>query len=158
VSAHRPAALAVALLTIAGLIGTVPSQAAATPKAPAPQVAPTTQPKSNGNAGKAVFFAADGMRQDLVERFAAQGTMPTMRNLLRNGVKASGNGLLTQAPPNASGRPFAPEIARSSRNFGSKGTFREREAAGGAARTEGRRGRGRESCWVGATPNPAGPT
>ncbi|HEX5335456.1 MAG TPA: 5'-nucleotidase C-terminal domain-containing protein [Propionicimonas sp.] len=99
-SAHRPAALAVALLTIAGLIGTVPSQAAATPQAPAPQVAPTTQPKSNGSAAKAVFFAADGMRQDLVERFAARGTMPTMRNLLRKGVKASGNGLLTQAPPN----------------------------------------------------------
>ena len=86
-SAHRPAALAVALLTIAGLIGTIPSQAAATPKAPAPQVAPTTQPKSNGSAAKAVFFAADGMRQDLVERFAAQGTMPTMRNLLRHGVE-----------------------------------------------------------------------
>ncbi len=99
-SAHRPAALAVALLTIAGLIGTIPSQAAATPQAPAPQVAPTTQPRNNGSAAKAVFFAADGMRQDLVERFAAQGTMPTMRTLLRNGVKASGNGLLTQAPPN----------------------------------------------------------
>ena len=99
-SAHRPAALAVALLTMAGLIGTVPGQAAATPQAPAPQVAPTTQPKHNDSAAKAVFFAADGMRQDLVERFAAQGTMPTMRTLLRNGVKASGNGLLTQAPPN----------------------------------------------------------
>ncbi len=99
-SAHRPAALAVALLTIAGLIGTVPSPAAATPTAPAPQVAPTSKPRNNGSGAKAVFFAADGMRQDLVERFAAQGTMPTMRNLLRHGVKASGNGLLTQAPPN----------------------------------------------------------
>jgi 2',3'-cyclic-nucleotide 2'-phosphodiesterase (5'-nucleotidase family) len=90
----------VALLTMAGLIGTIPSPAAATPQAPAPQAAPAAQPTSNGSAGKAVFFAADGMRQDLVERFAAQGQMPTMRTLLRTGVKASGNGLLTQAPPN----------------------------------------------------------
>ena len=100
-SAHRPAALAVALLTIGGLIGTVPSPAAAAPQAPAPQVAPAATPKErNGNTDKAVFFAADGMRQDLVERFASQGKMPTMRSLLRSGVKASGNGLLTQAPPN----------------------------------------------------------
>ncbi len=99
-STHRPAALAVALLTMAGLIGTVPSQATATPQAPAPQ-SPVKKPSGDaGNKGKAVFFAADGMRQDLVERFASQGKMPTMRGLLRNGVKASGNGLLTQAPPN----------------------------------------------------------
>ena len=48
----------------------------------------------------AVFFAADGLRQDLVERYASRGLMPTMRSLLRTGTKASGNGLLTQAPPN----------------------------------------------------------
>ena len=49
---------------------------------------------------KAVFFAADGLRQDIVARYAAQGVMPTMRDFLRNGTFASGNGLLTQAPPN----------------------------------------------------------
>ncbi len=97
-SAHRPAALAVALLTIGGLIGAAPAPAAAAPQAPAPQVAPAR--KASGSTDKAVFFAADGMRQDLVQRFAAQGKMPTMRSLLRNGVKASANGLLTQAPPN----------------------------------------------------------
>jgi 2',3'-cyclic-nucleotide 2'-phosphodiesterase (5'-nucleotidase family)/predicted AlkP superfamily phosphohydrolase/phosphomutase len=49
---------------------------------------------------RAVFFASDGMRQDLVERYAAQGRMPTMRSLLRRGVHAAGDGLLTQAPAN----------------------------------------------------------
>jgi 2',3'-cyclic-nucleotide 2'-phosphodiesterase (5'-nucleotidase family) len=48
----------------------------------------------------AIFFAADGMRQDAVKRYADQGVMPTMRSFLRNGTYASGNGLLTQAPPN----------------------------------------------------------
>ena len=48
----------------------------------------------------AVFFAADGMRQDLVARYAAKGLMPTMGSMLRGGTYASGNGLLTEAPPN----------------------------------------------------------
>jgi len=54
------------------------------------------------SAGKesAVFFAADGLRQDLVESYAASGAMPTMAKLLRAGAKAGGGGLLTQAPPN----------------------------------------------------------
>ena len=51
-------------------------------------------------ATKAVFFAADGMRQDIVARYAAQGGMPTMSEFLKKGTIASGNGLLTQAPPN----------------------------------------------------------
>ncbi|MFN8630353.1 MAG: 5'-nucleotidase C-terminal domain-containing protein [Chloroflexota bacterium] len=48
----------------------------------------------------AVFFAADGMRQDLVARYAREGRVPTLASFLRDGVKASGNGLLTEAPPN----------------------------------------------------------
>ncbi|HEX5968103.1 MAG TPA: alkaline phosphatase family protein, partial [Intrasporangium sp.] len=48
----------------------------------------------------AVFFASDGLRQDLVEKYAAMGLMPTMRDFLKKGTKASGNGMLTQAPPN----------------------------------------------------------
>ena len=58
-------------------------------------------PGKGGNTpGKAVFFAADGMRQDIVEKYAAAGVMPTMAGFLKGGTKASGNGLLTQAPPN----------------------------------------------------------
>ena len=49
---------------------------------------------------KAIFFVSDGMRQDLAEDYAAQGLLPTMNGLLRNGAKAADNGLLTQAPPN----------------------------------------------------------
>ena len=49
---------------------------------------------------QAVFFAADGLRQDIVADFADDGLMPTMRQFLRKGAYARGNGLLTQAPPN----------------------------------------------------------
>jgi len=52
-------------------------------------------------ARKAIFFVADGLRQDIVEKYAGyRNTMPNMRTLLRNGVKAAGDGLLTEAPPN----------------------------------------------------------
>ncbi|HEX2784771.1 MAG TPA: alkaline phosphatase family protein, partial [Ilumatobacteraceae bacterium] len=47
-----------------------------------------------------LFFVSDGMRQDLVESYAKQGVVPGFRDLLRHGVKAADNGLLTQAPPN----------------------------------------------------------
>jgi 2',3'-cyclic-nucleotide 2'-phosphodiesterase (5'-nucleotidase family)/predicted AlkP superfamily phosphohydrolase/phosphomutase len=49
---------------------------------------------------RAIFFASDGMRQDLVAEYAAEGVMPTMRDFLRHGTSAAGGGLLTQAPPN----------------------------------------------------------
>ncbi len=55
-----------------------------------------SRPSSDG----AVFFVSDGMRQDLVARYADQGLLPTMGSLLRRGVSAAGNGLLTEAPPN----------------------------------------------------------
>jgi 2',3'-cyclic-nucleotide 2'-phosphodiesterase (5'-nucleotidase family) len=49
---------------------------------------------------RALFFAADGLRQDAVEQYVAQGRLPGFRALLRTGVQASDAGLLTQAPPN----------------------------------------------------------
>jgi 2',3'-cyclic-nucleotide 2'-phosphodiesterase (5'-nucleotidase family) len=57
-------------------------------------------PSHSAPTDQAVFFASDGLRQDLVEKYADQGVMPTMKRFLRNGVKARGNGMLTQAPPN----------------------------------------------------------
>ncbi len=48
---------------------------------------------------KAILFAADGMRPDLVDRYARKGLMPTMRELVREGVKGR-NGLLQGFPPN----------------------------------------------------------
>jgi 2',3'-cyclic-nucleotide 2'-phosphodiesterase (5'-nucleotidase family) len=49
---------------------------------------------------KAIFFAADGMRQEAIEQYARQGFMPTMEDLLDDGATARGGGLLTEAPPN----------------------------------------------------------
>jgi 2',3'-cyclic-nucleotide 2'-phosphodiesterase (5'-nucleotidase family) len=52
------------------------------------------------DTSRVLYFASDGLRQDLVEQYAQQGVVPGFRDLLRKGVKASDNGLLTQAPPN----------------------------------------------------------
>ncbi|MGH9134799.1 MAG: 5'-nucleotidase C-terminal domain-containing protein [Ilumatobacteraceae bacterium] len=49
---------------------------------------------------KLLFFASDGLRQDIVEEYAKRGAVPGFRDLLKRGAKASDNGLLTQAPTN----------------------------------------------------------
>src|SRR3712207_7446228 len=46
-----------------------------------------------------LFFVADGMRPDLVERYAAEGAMPAMAQLLREGVHGR-NGVLPPMPTN----------------------------------------------------------
>ncbi|HET7856511.1 MAG TPA: 5'-nucleotidase C-terminal domain-containing protein [Gaiellaceae bacterium] len=48
---------------------------------------------------KAIMFASDGMRPDLMERYAGQGLMPTYRELMREGVTGV-NGLEQAFPPN----------------------------------------------------------
>jgi 2',3'-cyclic-nucleotide 2'-phosphodiesterase (5'-nucleotidase family) len=58
----------------------------------------------HGDAGaertkKAIMFASDGMRPDLMERYASKKIMPTFRDLLKKGV-AGDNGLLQGFPPN----------------------------------------------------------
>jgi 2',3'-cyclic-nucleotide 2'-phosphodiesterase (5'-nucleotidase family)/predicted AlkP superfamily phosphohydrolase/phosphomutase len=50
-------------------------------------------------ANKAVFFASDGMRPDLMEKYAAAGAMPTYKSLMASGVRGN-NGLLQGFPPN----------------------------------------------------------
>jgi 2',3'-cyclic-nucleotide 2'-phosphodiesterase (5'-nucleotidase family) len=57
-------------------------------------------------ADRVVFFASDGMRQDLVSAYAGQGLMPTMGDMLKKGASAAGGGLLTQAPSNTGGGWF----------------------------------------------------
>jgi Type I phosphodiesterase / nucleotide pyrophosphatase len=57
----------------------------------------TAQPAPDEQA--AILFAADGMRPDLVDRFAAAGVMPNMRELKRRGVQGR-NGLTQGFPPN----------------------------------------------------------
>jgi 2',3'-cyclic-nucleotide 2'-phosphodiesterase (5'-nucleotidase family)/predicted AlkP superfamily pyrophosphatase or phosphodiesterase len=65
-----------------------------------PVASASSRPADAPSRGEAVFFASDGLRQDLVRKYASAGLMPTMRSFLRNGAYASGNGMLTQAPPN----------------------------------------------------------
>jgi 2',3'-cyclic-nucleotide 2'-phosphodiesterase (5'-nucleotidase family)/predicted AlkP superfamily phosphohydrolase/phosphomutase len=48
---------------------------------------------------KAILFSSDGMRPDLMERYADQGFMPTYRELMREGVRGD-NGLTQAFPPN----------------------------------------------------------
>ena len=59
----------------------------------------SSQPRDS-KGEKVVFFASDGLRQDLVEEFADKDSMPAFSRLLKNGVKAADGGLLTQAPAN----------------------------------------------------------
>ena len=47
----------------------------------------------------AIFYAADGMRHDLMERYAAEGSMPTYAALMAQGV-AGNNGVVQAFPPN----------------------------------------------------------
>ena len=48
---------------------------------------------------KAILFASDGMRPDLVDKYAGQGLMPTYSELMASGVKGA-NGLKQAFPPN----------------------------------------------------------
>jgi 2',3'-cyclic-nucleotide 2'-phosphodiesterase (5'-nucleotidase family)/predicted AlkP superfamily phosphohydrolase/phosphomutase len=82
----RPLILLTVLGLLAGMVGT-PVLAA--------------QPAGKGQpSNTAVFFVSDGMRQDLVAKYAAEGLLPTMSSFLKNGTSATGDGLLTEAPPN----------------------------------------------------------
>ncbi len=57
----------------------------AAPARPAAQAPP--------RAAKVIVFAADGMRPDLMERYAREGAMPTFAELLRQGAVRK-NGLV----------------------------------------------------------------
>jgi 2',3'-cyclic-nucleotide 2'-phosphodiesterase (5'-nucleotidase family)/predicted AlkP superfamily phosphohydrolase/phosphomutase len=48
---------------------------------------------------KVILFSSDGMRPDLVDKYASQGAMPTYKQLIADGVKGN-NGLLQAFPPN----------------------------------------------------------
>jgi 2',3'-cyclic-nucleotide 2'-phosphodiesterase (5'-nucleotidase family) len=60
----------------------------------------STAPTVTALAGpKAIFFSSDGMRPDLMERYAGLGLMPTYADLMATGVRGA-NGLLQAFPPN----------------------------------------------------------
>jgi 2',3'-cyclic-nucleotide 2'-phosphodiesterase (5'-nucleotidase family) len=54
---------------------------------------------SGARSQKAIMFASDGMRPDLVERYSRLGIMPNHKELIRNGVRGR-NGLTQGFPPN----------------------------------------------------------
>jgi 2',3'-cyclic-nucleotide 2'-phosphodiesterase (5'-nucleotidase family) len=59
----------------------------------------TSGTAGNARTQKAIMFASDGMRPDLMERYVDKGLMPTYKDLLKKGV-AGENGLLQGFPPN----------------------------------------------------------
>ena len=83
-------ATAALLATSIGALGSAGAASGATISTNSPSAATTD---------KAVLFASDGMRPDLVDKYAGQGAMPTMKALIQDGVVGK-NGLLQGFPPN----------------------------------------------------------
>src|SRR5580765_5326205 len=50
-------------------------------------------------ADKVVMFASDGMRPDLMEKYANAGLMPTYKKLMKDGATGD-NGMVQAFPPN----------------------------------------------------------
>ena len=61
----------------------------------APGAAPSNWPLTT----KVIFFGSDGMRPDLMEKYAAAGSMPTYAELMAAGVRGD-NGMVQAFPPN----------------------------------------------------------
>ncbi len=95
-SSRSPLSRVVVAIALLALV--IPGPAVAAPDAGAPT--PAGAASAPATTSKAVFFVADGLRQDLVAGYAARGLLPTMSTFLKKGASAAGSGLLTQAPPN----------------------------------------------------------
>jgi 2',3'-cyclic-nucleotide 2'-phosphodiesterase (5'-nucleotidase family)/predicted AlkP superfamily phosphohydrolase/phosphomutase len=79
----------VVLLSVASLLGGL----IAAPVAAAPP------PGGKPSTSKAILYASDGMRPDLMEKYAAEGAMPTYASLMASGVRGA-NGMVQAFPPN----------------------------------------------------------
>jgi len=85
------------------VVGSVTAPAASAVAADSASAAASTQSHHRDDKTEPVLmFAADGMRQDLIEKYIGErrGALPGFAELLRHGASASGGGMLTQAPPN----------------------------------------------------------
>ena len=85
------------------VVGSVTAPAASAVAADSASAAASTQSHHRDDKTDPVLmFAADGMRQDLIEKYIGErrGALPGFAELLRHGASASGGGMLTQAPPN----------------------------------------------------------
>jgi 2',3'-cyclic-nucleotide 2'-phosphodiesterase (5'-nucleotidase family)/predicted AlkP superfamily phosphohydrolase/phosphomutase len=60
---------------------------------------PKPKPEPRPLTEKAIMFASDGMRPDLMERYAGKGLMPTYKELMKKGARGR-NGLEQGFPPN----------------------------------------------------------
>ena len=78
---------------LAALVAGLPAGATAAP--PAAGVGVTA-----AGDDPVLLFAADGLRQDLIQRYADERKVAGFRDLLRRGASAADHGMLTQAPPN----------------------------------------------------------
>ena len=93
-------------------------------------------PPSQPPVENVIFFAADGMRPDLMEKYAGEGAMSTYADLMANGVKGD-NGLVQAFPPNTGAGWYTlatgtyPSEHGSTNNtfFRSGDTFNDRTAA-----------------------------
>ncbi len=96
---RRPAPTLVVLL-VAGLLAGNPALGSASLQA-TPEASPAASPEAVASAGaeRVILFAADGMRPDLVNDYAADGAMPVMADLMQNGVTGD-NGMVQAFPPN----------------------------------------------------------
>lgn len=84
----------ISAVLVAGAQGALAQTAPDVAKAAAPAAAsPPAQ------TTKAVLYASDGMRPDLMERYAAQGAMPTYAAMMASGVRGE-NGMVQAFPPN----------------------------------------------------------
>ncbi|MGH2357826.1 MAG: alkaline phosphatase family protein, partial [Candidatus Limnocylindria bacterium] len=78
----------IALLSVLSLLfAMAPGPAVAAPKPSLPR------------ADRVILFSADGMRPDLVDRYVAEGAMPTYAAMYAEGVKGQ-NGMVQAFPPN----------------------------------------------------------
>ncbi|MFL6066144.1 MAG: 5'-nucleotidase C-terminal domain-containing protein [Gaiellaceae bacterium] len=66
---------------------------------PASAQIPNAPAASASLSSRAVLFASDGMRPDLMEKYAAAGAMPTYKSLMAAGVRGN-NGMVQAFPPN----------------------------------------------------------
>jgi len=59
----------------------------------------TAKAEAAAAAPKTIMFASDGMRPDLMEKYAGEGAMPTYAAMMANGVRGA-NGMQQGFPPN----------------------------------------------------------
>jgi len=87
----RQAISALAVLSLGALLTVLPADAGSSAAPPGPS--------GVGAASRALLFGSDGMRPDLMEKYAADGTMPTYADLMAAGVRGA-NGMVQAFPPN----------------------------------------------------------